>query len=934
MVPGTVALLKAMVPGTVALLPLRCCCHVRHHARGASLYTRAMLIRFGPDLDGMQPLPQDTAVGVVTLGPLGLLNVLETQLGLPPVLATATDTLMAYRACLKEAAHPERFYFRSFELDPVNVARTLLQWRADLYEHGWTGVFAADVPPRLCDLGAVESIAAARVPLCRGQRVQRVITALREGHKTQIDRITLLGGWEEMPVVWRVLLECLSCSSGIARPTPQAAIGTDLRTIQETLAGLNDSTRGGGVPKIRLRRDGSCVVLRGNSRDITAQAVAEYVRGDGAAEDTLVIAERDGIIVDNAFERVGLPRAGFAHYSRFRAITQVLKLALSLLWRPVSPHLLLQFLIHPVGPLRRNVRNELAAAVAAQPGIGGRAWRAALRRIEARLIEQKAEKRDIDALHESIAAWLTCERFVPAFGAPTEVLGERVRMCERYFAARLGNPDGDSERTLYGSALAQAGALGRALRSLGEQGQPRVTRIELDRLIDEVSTAAPDPNIFAQAQHVAAAVNPAAVTQPFRRVLWWDLTAPTHDIGYPWSRKELDALRAAGVALPAVDEILKRRTQAWLQPILLAREQLTLVVHDSEEGYHPLWTQLEHLFNDLTEVRVDAALLRGLPPGGGLPTRKLSERRLPAPRRWWQLPDGVVVARRDVESYSSLAKLFDYPHEYVLRYPARLSTGRALELTDDNRLYGNLAHGLLERFFAENALWQMMAPAAIGEWFAAALPSLIEAEGALLLEPGRGVDKQQLVTTLERALFALLEHLRSARIEAVRPEFHAESDFQSIRLIGEIDLLLTDPDGREIVLDVKWGSELYRAKELANNRHLQLATYAFLRRAPGRTPYQAFFIVESGHVLAPDTSIFPDAVTHGSSHGVVDLWKRMAATYDWRWKQLAGGRVEVNVAATIDSADASSAPRRALAPATEPDNFDDFVHLTGWHDYQ
>ncbi len=114
------------------------------------------------------------------------------------------------------------------------------------------------------------------------------------------------------------------------------------------------------LAKRALRGDGSFVVLRGASRDVSAQAVAEAIVGAAAVDDSLVIAERDGIILDNAFERVGLPRAGFQHYSRFRAVTQVLKLALALLWRPVSPHLLLQFLIHPIGPLSRHVRDELA----------------------------------------------------------------------------------------------------------------------------------------------------------------------------------------------------------------------------------------------------------------------------------------------------------------------------------------------------------------------------------------------------------------------------------------------------------------------------------------------------------------------------------------------------------------------------------------------
>src|SRR6185503_5556914 len=138
------------------------------------------------------------------------------------------------------------------------------------------------------------------------------------------------------------------------------------------------------------------------------QAVAEYLHArTGAISDTVVIAERDGVIVDNALERVGLPRTGFQHHSRFRAVTQVLKLCLALVWDPIDPRLLLQFLIHPVGPLPRHVRSELAAAVAREPGIGGTAWREALVRIAERERTRYGKSdEEVDALMRDIAYWL------------------------------------------------------------------------------------------------------------------------------------------------------------------------------------------------------------------------------------------------------------------------------------------------------------------------------------------------------------------------------------------------------------------------------------------------------------------------------------------------------------------------------------------------
>jgi hypothetical protein len=892
-----------------------------------------VLIRFGLHYDGLQPQRPRTALGAVTVGPLGFLNVLETQLGLAPPEASSADVLMAYRGCLAEKDRPDRFYHASFVVDPINVGRTLLDWRATLYEHGWDGRFEAIAPARLRDLADVETLASARVPLNRGQRVRRVVATLATHARTPIERIELLDDVDELPVVWRQLLQRLGYVESPAR-VPCGRTGSDLRVVQDVLGALADG--GTHDARIRLRGDRSLVIVRGASRDITAQAIAESIVAD-STDDALVIAERDGIILDNAFERAGLPRAGFQHYSRFRAVTQVLKLALALIWRPVSANLLLQFLIHPVGPLPRHVRDDLADAVAEQPGIGGARWHAALERIDTRMRDRfHADAKQIAATRAALDDWFGGAYFDPSSGAPIDALAHRVQLCSSYFAMRLNSLDDEIERSLYANAFGQSEALLRALRSLGEQGQSTVTRIDLDRLIDEVSSAAPDPNTFAEARHVRATTDPATVVESWRRIDWWDLAVPRREVGYPWSRKEVVWLREHGVALPDADESLRQRTRRWLRPVLCARERLTLAVHDSEHGQHPLWTQIANLFDGLVEVRVDDALLNGAPLGVlGVATQPLAARPLSTPRRWWRLPRDVAIPGRSVESYSSLSKLFDWPHGYVLRYPAQVRPGRAQDLADGNRLYGNLAHRLFERYFDENLLWSMLDAQGLRDWFAKGLPALIETEAAVLLEPGRGVDKQRVATTLERALVALIDHLRDAEIVSVQPELHAQATFRSIEVGGDIDLLLTDRHGREIVLDVKWGSEAYRADDLRKNRQLQLATYSYLRKAKRRWPYQAFFIVESGHVLAQDAGVFPNAVVCAPASGesIEKLWKRVGASYAWRRRQLDAGLIEVNVDSTLPTED-SLPPDDALDVASDPDRFDDYVNLTGWTEYQ
>lgn len=660
-----------------------------------------MIIHFSLAFDGLRPWLPENPVNDVILGPSGLLGVLETQLGLPPAAVRPGEALLAYRACLEEAdAGPRepRFYRRSLAVDPVSVARVLLAWRQQWYEAGWDGTFAGDVPPRLADLAAVEQLAMDRVPLCRGQRLQRIATDLAD-RSTQIEGIELHDDPEDLPAVWRAVLKHLEVTlAPNLELVPRAAPGTDLHRVQSRLLDLYRQYEDVAGGQDASNADGSLVIVRGVSRDLSAQAIGEHLRRGDDLGNTVLIAEHDGIILDNALERMGLPRCGFQHYTRSRGVTEVIRLCLALVWSPVDPHRLLQFLIHPVGPLPRYVRGRLAEAVAAQPGVGSTAWRNALDEIAARQQESGATKAQAAALRTEIEYWLAGARFHPEEGAPVDTLLERTRRCIGWIGRRLNVLEEYAEQTLFATALAQGEALSNGLARLRDCGRGRIPRMELERLVDEMTTDAPDPATFQEAGRVPATSNPATVTGAWDTVIWWDLTLPSRQVGYPWSASELEALRSQGVDLPEVTERLRARSRGWLRPILNASRRLVLVVHESEKGYHPIWIQIEHCFKDLPVLRVDEGLLKGRDPLPvlELATRPLPVRPLPAPRRWWQLPDDTRLEPRETESYSSLVKLCDYPHEWVLRYSARLRPGRASEMSDQGRLYGNLGHRMLE----------------------------------------------------------------------------------------------------------------------------------------------------------------------------------------------------------------------------------------------
>ena len=864
-----------------------------------------MKVRFGLHRDGLHPDLATDCVGEITVGPVGFLRLLESDLGIAPAKVHPAEEVAMYRGCLAELDDLARFYHGSFTVDPVGVARTLLDWRSGWYLHGWDGTFRASVPQRLADLAAVEALAQNRLPPCTGQRLRNIL-ALVEERRTQVETVTLLDHAHDLPILWRRLLSKFNCQA-IDEPNGTADPATDLGKLQ---AALRDKPAG------RLAGDGSVVVLRAVSRDVTAQATAELMRGLAGRTAAVAVAAHDGIILDNAFERVGMPRAGFQHYSPFRAASQVLKLALALLWQPLDPHRLLQFLIHPVSPLPWSTRSRLAEAVAAQPGIDGPAWRAAMATID-------------DA--DDVAFWVAPERFPVGSGAPVDVLLARAQRCAAWLGATTATT-ADEAKAVFGAAYAQAQALAATLSRLASGGTTRIAKIEVDRLVDEVTRALPDPSTFAEAGHVRATSHPGNVAEAVDDVYWWDLRPTRLDLTPAWTQAEHAALAAAGVELPTAEQRLLAEQRAWLRPALNCRRRLVLVVHDEDgAGRHPLWGRIEEQLDGWLDVRLDDGLLRGADDQLALldiPAPPMTVTPLPGKKRWWRL--GREIPPRPTESYTSLAKAYFHPHEWVLEYHAKLRGSRITGVADGPLLKGALAHRLFERFFTENANWRSLGADDIARWQRAAIADLIEREGAVLLENGRGVDRQQVITTLERALALLLGHLVEASVVEATSEFHVERPFAGGALRGDVDLVAVNDRGEHAVLDAKWGSEPYRLEEIENNRHLQLAVYGFML---GRThwPWAGYYIVTTGNVLGPDARFFPKAV------GAADLttqaiWEQGLVTYDWRRGQFAGGEIEVNAGAAPD--EASEPPDGALETRVPPDRFDTFRWLTGVEAFQ
>ena len=504
-----------------------------------------------------------------------MLDLLETRLGLGGEWPAQPIRVIQYQQCLVAADNAKRFYSRSLNVDALAVSRVLLRWRDEWVSAGWDGFSADADSQRIQDMAAVEVLACDRLGKGMSDRLRTVIQSL-ETRNPGIDEVRLIDAIEQLPPVWQQLFSKLPCVlatidtwDGI---TAEAA--TDLGALQHALL---TNTR------VSFKGDGSFFVMEADSEHTLSLGIVGAFTGPDPwpLESTTVISGKGGVVLDEGLRSADLPVSGRTSRSLWRPASQVLPLALSLVWKPLDPHRLLEFLTHPVCPVRQPLRSRLARVAANTPGIGGADWDQTIDKARTEAIA-KADG-DLKAgrtIDDMVDRWLGLPRFDPDIGAPVAMLAEHCARVARWAAGRANLQDlSDAHRTTFLIAQRQASAAAEAIDEVAKGDNETLTRLQLERLIEEVmATGAERPDLEAECGHVHVVGQAGAVINPIDRILWWDFSAPVLPRKWPWSPAELSELQRHGANLPSVDALLQFMARTWLRPVMAARRQLILVM--------------------------------------------------------------------------------------------------------------------------------------------------------------------------------------------------------------------------------------------------------------------------------------------------------------------------------------------------------------------
>lgn len=872
-----------------------------------------MRITLGVHLDSRQGPSRENVFDAPVLGRLGLLDLLETHLGLARLGVSRARRVTRYLGYLRQHEDQPRFYSRSLQADSIGTAAKLLAWRDELLLAGWDGNTPADAPRRLLEMALIEQSASGDIEPGEAERLSIVTTALtQEG--TQIESVLLMDPFESFPFAWRKVLALLP-NVKLLQYEPQGQ--GQLRQLQElAIQALRDGHFQALEGPIT---DSSVLLAQASTREVAEHWFSAFCRDSIA--DRLLVCEFGGDSLDATLMVTGAASCGFQNPSELRPALQAVGLALEMCWIPVDVGRLIEFLSHPVGPFSRKLRASLARAVANQPGIGGEAWEAVKNEIPA----DDSGK----ILLDDVAFWLEGDRWTRGEGAPVDALLARVdRLATTLHKHFIGD---DASHAILAPAIEQCFALRESLIEFKSQHVVSLTSRQIEQLIIHATpTGAMNPDSQAQVGCLRAEANTGACIEAADEVIWWMPSTPQLPSPLPWSQTELEALTKMRVNLRNPLQELEALSIQWLRPLLSAKQRFILVLPPAGTEDHPFRQLFLKLAPDLLSNCIDLDVQVSSNFVGNL-SAKLTRIDLPQTPRYMEFSRALTLPI-DGQSYSSLSELYNDPALYALKRIARLHSTTVLSAEEDNRLLGTLAHRVFEKLFQQPD-YQLWAIDKAIMWFRGNVDELLEKEGASLRMLGAGVSQQRFKGVCEDAIRSMLKHLQSCDAISVRTEFNLEGKLGDVHLVGKADLIVDLPGGRVVVLDMKWRGDKFYANTLREGQHLQLALYSSLfEQQTGVKPVAlGYFILVSGGMYVTANDVMPQAHVHTPPFGTnASLFQQAKESWKWRAEQWINGQIEV---VPIGSGDEFQGPEGTL-PVEGPKKWDKdhLVLLGGWID--
>ncbi len=807
-------------------------------------------------------------------GPETLLNWIETQLGLQSLRTDASSRATEYINALERCS--DASFSRSLASDRWATGVRLLGLRDELTLAGWNELEDPSCPPLVRDMARAaegHTFTHAGEP----QRLARILAALSDGQTLPPHRCILSDPLDAWPSLWRSVLDRLSIENA-EEYRSCASDGSALRTAQDVVRGRSN---GPIVPDTSFR------YLSTRSETTACEYIAHALARDcESLPRTIVYCEDDSLAMrlDACLRRHGLPTMGSSRLSPAHPVMQVLPILLNLLWEPVDPQVLLDFLTLPVCPIPKGAAYRLADSLTDQPGLGSQAWQEALTSLVA------PENDPEGTLKQRIDAWLLNSRITRGSLAPTSDVRGRCSLVAQWAAGRVQKMlDDPSEREELILALQAAAHHASVLGELVEIQGSEISEPQLSRLLEE--TLGGGVEATSAAEHALGPMRVrslAEIISPCKRLVWLGLGTADATLS-PWSHFDRTLLTEAGIELDDGSKSVASLRRAEAKGLALVDDSLLAVLlpTDTTRRWHPLWLAIRNALGDANEpIRLEDVVAAEnfatvLPFDVLLSSHTIEPP--PKERLLWHVPEGILRDRA-TSSASELQTRLTCPVKWTLTYQARLYPSVIAQLPNSFLLKGSFCHSILQRVFGDGGELPTSSDAV--KTVAAEFDARLSLDAAPLAQPNMASEQRRLRHELCRATETLVDALSAGgyRIAGIETEVRAEA--LGKQLTGRIDCLAARQDGKEAIVDFKYaGHDKYR-RLLVDGRAVQLATYAHARAqtsaANGSYPAVAYLVLAEGQLFTPRGS----ALDGGTACSVVDgadiqtVWSQFAAAIE------------------------------------------------------
>lgn len=799
----------------------------------------------------------------------GLLDQLALHLGIHQKIPSYPERLTAYDKALKvyDAANPNNMFHTSYAIDSMSVAKTLLQWRDSLVMGGWNSSTQVDNCSRLNTLAAIDSgytdagVHALYIKVCNSLESGRVIPAVISNLRVVIPCEKTL-----LPAYIQNLLSRLKVCGAEVVVDSQNAEPTEVEKIE-----------------------------------FTQQWMAEAWLSQQNADSYDVWINSDGKRMDNWLHMSGKPVCGSEMNNSNPQITQLFLLAVQLFQRPLNVNILLQYLYLPECPLHKRLANGLAYNIVKQGGFGSEEVKKCIDDYIANELLKDASS----ARYTEEERLKNLRTFLPfdLCDAETSGLAKNETAVEiKPFTVFLKSlKDYASKRAAELDSVLPGDARVPQLRCVVDMIEALMgllsgvtgKTVDFDRLLGWAQSFYQSSDFTVFVPQVGSQMvlgKPEGMVDVAEKTIWCDFYG---DVAMPLttdflSNTEMNQLEEKGLLAwkPTLEK--QYRNTMLARPLHKTSKKLTVVVckqqGEAKLPMHPLALQLP----------VSVKTIDGDVEFSKLQTKNVTlvANHRPSDDIEVQFDPERNINWRKQESFSALEKLLqnplDYFMEYILGFKDMTATEIKMSLTN-----GNVAHEVIEDLFAPGRDFNL-------DDYPRSFEAALLKRGALLLLPENHFDKERLYFQLRRCIEQLEELIRANNLtvkECERKETQDIGFADNVLIDGYIDMLLTDPDDKNVVIDLKWTSKKDKHETLLKkNRAAQLAIYKELLKKSDENKGDArtgFFVMPEGCLYSHDDFAdvnYKKVANNRAANVVAELIKG----YEVRRDEINSGKIETS----------------------------------------